>query len=1078
MPSEVNPALGIGFDSVISNALNSDPASRFVNAEEFANALRSVEPSAQPRQMKTGNVSAKPEAKVTPATPQTSATSAPPGPHRQSPLASPGPLPPGPRSTGLPKPAEREKRFPWNIVGFSAGLIFLLGGGIWFLTRTPAEKSPVKQVALSMPTGVQVLQTSTSSVFLDWDDLPGNDGSIRYKIYRDGYPVATTEVSDYQDTELSPDKKYVYRVASFHSGGRKESLRSPEVGAWTDESNAARLIRLSNGLRLLYPHCPELEEEIRGSKLLRFLVIASSEMYEVMEMIRTERPEMAAEMESEDFVERVSGVYYRARLPKPRRDVRSGTLVGWTKDTGSESPAREFLPGFSGDGRDIVSIAGSIETGIALKRDGSVDTWGTSQSPPAGLRNVVAVDSENGHFAVLTGSGKVYVWGNGALSQSAVDSWKFVSHISLGQNHILAVTEDFEVLAAGASDFGQIKIPKLDRHSEPIVAVEALGDRSHAITASGRLYSWGKFKPSRKLSFPVPRIMQSSGNSLFVSDRGDYDIYKIDQFGHEEKLDLSAAQNEILHIPQFSPDEKLFAYHRGSSRWNLSNESGLDIDMAYWQETARGAVDMILGNSGRFLAVVPRASDPVIPTASTRDTVPTAPAVKPVPMTHLDDIAVPEVHAYRNWTPRARTPFRARVKGVNGNRAVFRLSDGTEKGLPVSDLSSADQAFVRSWKPVREISLKRYHERLAKLTVDEFLEQAGYHRVDFTLDRNKPHVEIEINGVKAGLVLDTGASTTIVSARIADEADISLAKGEYALTWQGRVMVYEGKARTLKMGGLNLTDVEIGATEIKARGHDGLVGIDILQTGRSALDFGRKQLIFQYPQSRDTTEFKPRTIYRTWTSHAGSTLEGVLVPEQSNSSTVVLRLEDGSTKSFATTAFGQRDLEYLDLRRVYLDFEKGYLQYRDRLEIGDFLWHHTSGWEEIKTTMQGDSPIVDVVVDGRKFEFFLDTGAATTMLSIASAQSLDREPRDMRVVGAGSGIEGNRVPIYADDFTSLQVGNRILHDCRLHVYDFGNMVSRRYSGTRFEGVLGNDLLIRWKAFVDLAPSRILIPKER
>ena len=81
-----------------------------------------------------------------------------------------------------------------------------------------------------------------------------------------------------------------------------------------------------------------------------------------------------------------------------------GTLTGWA-DVGYGNPTNSVPPGLL----NLVSLA-SYYSVIALRNDGTVVQWGDLSQPPAGLKNVVAVQAACDHYLALQSSGTVVEW--------------------------------------------------------------------------------------------------------------------------------------------------------------------------------------------------------------------------------------------------------------------------------------------------------------------------------------------------------------------------------------------------------------------------------------------------------------------------------------------------------------------------------------------------------------------------------------------------------------------------------------------------------------------------------------------
>ena len=84
----------------------------------------------------------------------------------------------------------------------------------------------------TVPTGLTVIGTTTSSVSLAWAASSDNVGVAGYKIYRGGVQVGTSAVPAYTDGSLTASTTYSYAVSAFDAAGNN-SAQSVAVQATT-----------------------------------------------------------------------------------------------------------------------------------------------------------------------------------------------------------------------------------------------------------------------------------------------------------------------------------------------------------------------------------------------------------------------------------------------------------------------------------------------------------------------------------------------------------------------------------------------------------------------------------------------------------------------------------------------------------------------------------------------------------------------------------------------------------------------------------------------------------------------------
>lgn len=121
--------------------------------------------------------------------------------------------------------------------------------------------------------------------------------------------------------------------------------------------------------------------------------------------------------------------------------------------------------------------------------------------------------------------------------------------------------------------------------------------------------------------------------------------------------------------------------------------------------------------------------------------------------------------------------------------------------------------------------------------------------VPVSMQRNEPHVTVEVNDWPVNLVLDTGAQTTMISAAVA--AKIQLRRGPPVGTMQGlggSAPSSLARARVFSFGGVALRDqtIRVSPVRMDRQGRavpDGLLGADILSRYDIEFDFANGKMI-------------------------------------------------------------------------------------------------------------------------------------------------------------------------------------------------------------------------------------------
>src|SRR3989441_869721 len=100
----------------------------------------------------------------------------------------------------------------------------------------------------SVPTNLGTSAVSSSQMNLSWTASTDNVGVAGYNIYRGGSQIATTSLTSYSDTGLSPATAYVYQVSAFDAAGNVSAQSAPASAATLSPPPAD----ISSGLGLYY----------------------------------------------------------------------------------------------------------------------------------------------------------------------------------------------------------------------------------------------------------------------------------------------------------------------------------------------------------------------------------------------------------------------------------------------------------------------------------------------------------------------------------------------------------------------------------------------------------------------------------------------------------------------------------------------------------------------------------------------------------------------------------------------------------------------------------------------------------
>ncbi len=133
-------------------------------------------------------------------------------------------------------------------------------------------------------------------------------------------------------------------------------------------------------------------------------------------------------------------------------DINPIGLVGTATEQQTAAPVTQIAP--PAELTDVVTIATSNGTNLALKRDGTVVAWGDNDqgqaTVPAGLTDVIAIAAGDFHSLALKRDGTVVAWGSNAYGQLNVPAGLCdVTAIVAGRFHSLALKRDGSVVSWG-----------------------------------------------------------------------------------------------------------------------------------------------------------------------------------------------------------------------------------------------------------------------------------------------------------------------------------------------------------------------------------------------------------------------------------------------------------------------------------------------------------------------------------------------------------------------------------------------------------------------------------------------------
>ncbi len=164
--------------------------------------------------------------------------------------------------------------------------------------------------------------------------------------------------------------------------------------------------------------------------------------------------------------------------------------------------------------------------------------------------------------------------------------------------------------------------------------------------------------------------------------------------------------------------------------------------------------------------------------------------------------------------------------------------------IQVGDLFQAKEALIGAKNDIR------YQGALREL--QDFIAQTENGQLNFVIPliRAGEHYLVTVllnEDVEVQLMLDTGATKTVLKSVLADQLSESATRGDLISmnTANGQAKGRLVTLRSLQMGGLNLTDIEMVVMDLPSFKYDGLLGMNILNKYEFSIDQAANQLILR-----------------------------------------------------------------------------------------------------------------------------------------------------------------------------------------------------------------------------------------
>ncbi len=178
---------------------------------------------------------------------------------------------------------------------------------------------------------------------------------------------------------------------------------------------------------------------------------------------------------------------------------------------------------------NVVAIAAGYYYSLALKGDGTVAAWGSTNYGqsfpyiPAGLSNVTAIAAGYRHAIALKSNGTVVCWGTTNYALTNIPAGlSNVTGIAIGYGHALALKSNGTVVCWGNTNYGLTNIPA---GLSNVTAIAAGYYHNLALKSNGTVVCWGN------TNYGLTNIPAGLSNVTAISagNMGNLAIYNVNE---------------------------------------------------------------------------------------------------------------------------------------------------------------------------------------------------------------------------------------------------------------------------------------------------------------------------------------------------------------------------------------------------------------------------------------------------------------------------------------------------------------------------------------------------------------------
>lgn len=434
----------------------------------------------------------------------------------------------------------------------------------------------------------------------------------------------------------------------------------------------------------------------------------------------------------------------------------------------------------------------------------------------------------------------------------------------------------------------------------------------------------------------------------------------------------------------------------------------------------------------------------------------------------------------RRFSLRDGRSFQAAIVAKAGSTVTLKMLNGREEVTPLGMLSEPDRMYVAKWSPLKDALMR--NADFSKATVQQLLELRGYQTFEFDIQGNHIFVEGELNGKPQRFLIDTGADTSLLDLKAAEEAGLEIGPlTEKVSGVAGEAPAAVVRVPTLKMGDALMTNRRILAADM-FKDHEGprtygaIFGADFLRELNAVISYREGRMFLKTDAAAPAEAAgapKPAAAapaaeakqeFRRWTSTDGRTMFAAL--DAKTETEVVFRLQNGQKAKLPVDKLSTEDQAFIkqwnQLRdKLAADPEFNRLSVRELLEL--------RGYQSLEYRLNGNHIIIDGEANGKKSRFLIDTGAHGGVFHIDFAKEigLDVGPMDQWIYGIGG-----KAPAAIVKVKTLKLGDAVIENRELLGADL--LREMKAFGSSHDAIFGADFMRELDAVISYKEARMFL----